>query len=88
MLHYYFLNLDTIYCITKKIYTYSQCLLLLLLSINKKILSLKENFFGKRRLRKKAYKKSGKKRDRRILFFYGFRYFFLKGRIYLSDLVL
>lgn len=45
MLHYYFLNLDTIYCITKKIYTYSQCLLLLLLSINKKNPFFKRKFF-------------------------------------------
>ncbi len=84
MLHYYFLNLDTIYCITKKIYTYSQCLLLLLLSINKKILSLKENFFGKRRLIKRVEKREIEE----FYFFMDLDIFFLKGRIYLSDLVL
>ncbi len=84
MLHYYFLNLDTIYCITKKIYTYSQCLLLLLLSINKKILSLKENFFGKRRFIKRVEKREIEE----FYFFMDLDIFFLKGRIYLSDLVL
>lgn len=62
MLLYYFLNLDTIYCITKKIYTYSQCLLLLLLSINKKYPFLKREILKREGLGRLLEKKNGKER--------------------------